>query len=107
MEKFSFIRQSEENNEYDEWEVKIISNPELQSAIALDMGSVRFFLTPIANVIGNQIIIDGVNGTGSNFSFKIPKGETPISYKIKIQDKIITYSETDNDFKPAERIIMR
>jgi len=45
----------------------------------------------------------------------IPKGETPISYQIKIKNKILTYqydkktwtySENDNNFKPAEKIKM-
>ena len=115
MEKFTFIQQSEENSQYDEWEVAIKSTPELESAMALDMGSGGFYLTPIANVTGSRIIVEGVNGTGTNFSFKIPKGETPISYQIRIKDRVLTYhydkktwtySEDDKDFKPADRMRM-
>ena len=115
MKKFTFIQQSEENSQYDEWEVAITSIPELESVMSLDMGSGGFYITPIANVIGNRIIVEGVNGTGTNFSFKIPKGETPISYQIKIKNRVLTYhydkktwtySESDNDFKPANKMRM-
>jgi hypothetical protein len=115
MEKFSFIQQSKENSQYDEWEVAITTNPELSSAILLDMNRGGFFLTPIAHVAGNNIIIESANGTGADFSFKIPNGETPISYQIKIKNLVLTYhydkktwtySENDNDFKPAEKIAM-
>ena len=114
MENFSFIKQSEENSQYDEWEVAITSNPESGSAMAFDENDGNFYLTPIANVTGDNIIIEGINGTGTNFSFKIPKDETPISYQVKIKDKVLTYhydkktwtySENDEDFKPAERRI--
>ncbi|MCL2561966.1 MAG: hypothetical protein FWE10_06585 [Rikenellaceae bacterium] len=108
METFAFIRQCEKDSQYDLWEVKITTNPELGSAIRL--GERGFALIPIANVTGDGIIIETVNMTGTDFSFRMPKDKTPVSYRVKIDGKVLTYhyekkiwtySADDTDFEPA------
>jgi hypothetical protein len=113
MEEFSLSEQSDDNSKYDKWAVRISCSPELESTIALDQSTASFFLTPIANVNANGIVILGTDGTGTGFEFQLPKGEQPLSYQVKIKDYVLTYdyekktwsySLNDKDFKPVERI---
>jgi hypothetical protein len=112
MDRFALVSQGEE---FDEWEVGVRCDPERSSAIVFNQALGGFFLTPIANVDGQGIVIEGVNGVGTDFSFHIPKGTTPASYKIKIGNYILTYgydtkewtySTDDNSFKAAKEIQM-
>lgn len=110
MDKFAIVTLGEE---YDEWTVDVTCNPEATSAALLDMSIGGFVITPVANVHGSGIVVTGVNGTGTDFTFTMPKGTTPASYKIKIENYILTYdyatkiwsySTDDKGFKPAEKI---
>ena len=111
MLRFEFVQPS--NDEYDEWTVEVACDPDLGSALILDMATGSFPLTPKANVKGNRIKILSSNGSGTNFGFQIPKGEEPVSYQIKIKKYVLTYhydtktwscNEDDKEFKPAEKM---
>ncbi len=100
---------------HDEWEAVVKCVPEPSSAIVFNQSIGGFALTPIANVQGEGVVIEGANGTGTGFSFRLPKGTTPTSYKIKIGNYVLTYtydtkewtySTDDKSFKPAQAIKM-
>ncbi len=112
MSKFALTVQGDE---YDEWEVDVTCDPKPSSAIMMNPALGGFFLTPIANVQGQGIVVEGASGTGTDLSFRIPKGTTPTSYKIKIGNYVLTYgydtkewtySTDDKSFKPAQEIKM-
>ena len=113
MDEFSFVKQSEENFQYDEWRVRVSVKPEIINGFVINMSTLESFLTPLANINGDNIIITAVNMTGTNFSFRISNGKKPLSYQIKIDDyfftyhydkKTWTYSVNDKDFRPASKI---
>ena len=91
MDKFACTSPSSDG---DTWDVAISASIELPSRLFFDLSVQNGGLTlkPIAGITGPHVKYLNANITGTNFTFVVSHGLTPVSYQLSIGGGLATYT---------------